>query len=723
MRRILILLIFTIFFTGCTTEDEPIESITPTIIITDQEIISGVIENLQFDELITDDLILPTEIDGVSLHFESSQPEVLSALGVIHRGLEDVEVQLTVTYTYQSHHEVRIYPIVVKGRIWTVNDIIEQDALLLNLNIDMIESDVILPRTGTHGSVITWTSSHPHIVSNQGRYYAPEDAENIILTATFHYESETRTKSFNLPVKPLSDEQKVNMAYEMLLLPHTISQDINLTKRGYFGVSILWESSHPDIINSEGHFQKPIGNIVVTLTATLSIDDVSRPKVFEMTITGSDPLEFLQEALGKLEINHGIEVIFESIELPSSLLSHVNIVWESSHENIITHEGLLTLPSQTTDVTLTAHLSIHDFEVIKTFTYTLIGTEDTVSEHEMLNVSQRQIDITSPFFIDQHMDFTLGFFDGVMMKQDQLVLSGNQLMGSYTSPIYVTVPFTRVNVMWGSVTHPNARTQMHMRSVINGQWSAWTLMGNWGYGGENTPPNLTYFTQGSSSELQYRITLTRQSTEISSPRLHSVSINYVLSSPQLSYDITKLPTHVFYDVPQLRQADTEDSSLWNNICWGTSISMVLQHLGKLNHLSVPQAYYAPLIRQGTLQYGTSKNDIGATQFGLHVSVLEFSSIEMLLSMVSQHGPIIIGVSKGDSPTGKFGPLTFSSGHVIVVVGYTIHASGTIDIIVNDPAVSWIREPFIGHATDLMLVWDKGGVIISRPNSSATSIVK
>jgi hypothetical protein len=375
---------------------------------------------------------------------------------------------------------------------------------------------------------------------------------------------------------------------------------------------------------------------------------------------------------------------------------------------------LVTLPKYTQEVTLTANIRVLEEEEQKTFTYLMIGTSDTESQVEMQNLLERDLNLTSPWIVDSHLDLTLGLFEGVMMKEHHLVLSGNLLEGSYTSPIYVTNDYSRVNVMWGSITHPQARTQMQIRSLINGQWSPWTQMGDWGYGGANQPPRMTYSVSGSSTQLQYKITLTRDSEFISSPRLHSVSLNYVLKTPHFTYNINDLPKHVFYDVPQLRQADTEDSSLWNNICWGTSVSMVLQYLDKLNHLDVPQAYYAPLIRQGTLQYGTSKNDIGATQFGIHVSVIEFDSIEMLLTLLHQEGPIIIGVSKGDSPTGKFGPLTFSSGHVIVVVGYTIHDDGRIDIIVNDPAVSWIREPFIGDAVDLMLVWDKGGVIMNNP---------
>jgi hypothetical protein len=49
--------------------------------------------------------------------------------------------------------------------------------------------------------------------------------------------------------------------------------------------------------------------------------------------------------------------------------------------------------------------------------------------------------------------------------------------------------------------------------------------------------------------------------------------------------------------------------------------------------------------------------------------------------------------------------------VVVVVGYEIHEDGKIDIIINDPAVSWMRFPIKGSVEELMMVWDKGGMLM------------
>ena len=94
---------------------------------------------------------------------------------------------------------------------------------------------------------------------------------------------------------------------------------------------------------------------------------------------------------------------------------------------------------------------------------------------------------------------------------------------------------------------------------------------------------------------------------------------------------------------------------------------------------------------------------------LHQSSLELKV--MLLYFLDHYGPLIVGVSQGDSPTGKFGPLTYSSGHVIVAVGYEINTDGSVDILVNDPAVSWMRYVIKGSLEEFMLVWDHGGLYV------------
>ncbi|MEK4330578.1 S-layer homology domain-containing protein [Paenibacillus sp. FSL R7-0312] len=63
-----------------------------------------------------------------------------------------------------------------------------------------VTKDVILPAAGEHGSVITWTSSHPDIVSGKGEVKRPASTIGVTLTATLKKDGAEAQKSFVLTV-------------------------------------------------------------------------------------------------------------------------------------------------------------------------------------------------------------------------------------------------------------------------------------------------------------------------------------------------------------------------------------------------------------------------------------------------------------------------------------------------------------------------------------------
>jgi hypothetical protein len=356
-------------------------------------------------------------------------------------------------------------------------------------------------------------------------------------------------------------------------------------------------------------------------------------------------------------------------------------------------------------------MTIDDMPLTKSFVYTVYGLSDTSSEVVHQHIPMVQFDLSKVYHLDDSNQLTSGIFDQIVYRNNRLMLAGNALEGSYVSPIFkADQALKRINFMWGSISHAHAKTSFYLRYLSSTGWSDEYLQGTWGYGGENLPPQITFNFPKDVFEVQYKIVLRRDTIAIPSPEITFVSLQPITETMQV-YTTTSLRTSVLYDVPQLKQADTKDAFLWNNICWATSISMMLQYYQKLTDLDIPQEYYSVLIRQGTERFGTTKNDIGSTQFGMILHELEFHSKEMLLHVLDNYGPLIIGVSKGTSPTGDFGPIKFSSGHVVVVVGYEIHENGQIDIIINDPAVSWMRFPIKGSIEELMMVWDKGGMLM------------
>lgn len=701
MKRLcLIFIVISILITGChSSVDEP-----------DIDIVQSSL----FLPTWTDEthIELPDIYEGVDLIWESSNPNLISDSGNISRVYLDTEVILTAHYTFHQIALTKSFIITIKGQPLNALEIVTLDANNLYLE-HQVDHDLELPTSGPNGSLILWESSDPHIISKKGVYYMPIDPSQVVLTATLIYEEARINKTFVLTALAMPDAEKVNRDYVMLDIPITSpSKDLILPSRGYFTSDIVWSSSHPEIISDEGIYTKPIGNIQVSLTATITKGEDSMIKTFTIPIDGYDVDSFFNEVSKTLSINHGIPVLFDNVDLPTSVLDIAHVAWESSHPDILSTSGVFHYPDQTTELTMKAHVTSGDYEKDYFFSYIVYGKYDTQTEMIPQNIEMVSMDTHALFHLDVNENLTLGAYDQVMLKQGHLLIQGGQLSGTYTSPVlYSEIPMNRINFMWGSISHISAKTEFFTRYLMDSSWTPWISQGIWGYGGENTPPSITSHFAQATQNIQYKIVLSKETESQPSPQITFVSIQPIYVYPK-DYSNEVLRNEVLYLVPQLKQADTLDTFLWNNICWATSISMMLQYYNKLNDLPIPQEYYSVLIRRGTERFGTTKNDIGATQFGVILHELEFQSAEMLLYVLDHYGPLIVGVSKGDSPNGAFGPLTYASGHVIVVVGYEIKSDGSVDIIVNDPAVSWMRHTIRGSLEEFMLVWDKGAMLMT-----------
>jgi hypothetical protein len=701
MKRIYLFLILLISMSGC--QDNP-DSLSIDYIEKDLNLISVVHEDF---------IYLPTSFQNFNITWESSNPDVISIDGDVSRVTQDTEISLIAHYFFDNQEKSKTFVLTVKGYPYTAQEIVnfDYDELLIP---SYTSEDILLPQSGSYGSVIIWKSSAAYIISKYGKYYPPIDEEIVTLEATLIYEGIERTKTFLVTATAMPDKDKVERDYLMLdiQIPDPLTYLV-LPSRGYYSSDIIWETSHPDIINNSGTYTKPIGDHIVILTATIKKGNVEMTKPFEIHIKGYDPDQFRSELRKKLVINHGIDIIFDDVELPTEILGIANVSWVSSHPDILSDTGVFNMPDETTTIVLTAYVTSSSFEDELSFAFTIYGKHDESSELVNQNILQVKANPNELFYLDKQERLTSGHFEYLVYRDGGLMLSGTHTEGTYTSPVITNdYAIKRINLMWGSITHEKATTTLLTRYETSSGWSDWLSHGTWGYGGNNTPPQITQGFPNDVFHIQYKVVLSRENNDITSPKLHMVSIQFITEDMHL-YTLADLNQSVLYTVPQLKQADTTDASLWSNICWATSISMMLQYYNHLTDLDVPQEYYSVLIRKGTERFGTPKNDIGATQFGVTLHELEFHSQEMLLFVIDHYGPLIVGVSKGTSPDGKFGPLTYSSGHVIVVVGYEIFEDGRIDIIVNDPAVSWMRYPIRGSLQEFMLVWDRGGMLMQN----------
>lgn len=218
-----------------------------------------------------------------------------------------------------------------------------------------VTGDLLLHAAGPGGSDITWHSSKPEIVSETGAITRPvSDPSNVTLSATMTRGDVSDTKIFTLTVLPADDgDEAIQRDGDALELSELLDPDPgsdNPLDRGSsepfwvpakgWEVTITWESSRPDVVDfvpipvesifdSQTHSIQAStastelagyavrvvppfpgeGDATVTLTATLSLGEVTETKLFHINVRelASDGLHDIPEGGGTAGIP-GVEV-------------------------------------------------------------------------------------------------------------------------------------------------------------------------------------------------------------------------------------------------------------------------------------------------------------------------------------------------------------------------------------------------------------------------------
>ncbi|CAA6803429.1 MAG: Unknown protein [uncultured Sulfurovum sp.] len=207
---------------------------------------------------------------------------------------------------------------------------------------------------------------------------------------------------------PNSDEEDVAKDKEALLfetirsdntLESNIVTDLNLLVVGNNGSSINWSSSNVSVISTDGIVNRPdfeVGNVNVTLTATLTKGSYSDTKTFAFTVKKFDEvIDPDLEDLSKDKEALLFEVIKGNNAVESNILHNLNlliqgsngssITWSSSDVNILSNAGTVSRPDFETgdvEITLTALLSKGSHNDAKTFFLTVKKLDEVVNTDE-----------------------------------------------------------------------------------------------------------------------------------------------------------------------------------------------------------------------------------------------------------------------------------------------------------------------------------------------------
>jgi len=217
----------------------------------DSALVNSPLENIanrldvkKFDAVYSN-LTLPADGgSGVEINWKSSNEKIISNKGIVKRpsiGKKNVKVVLTAILTKGG---------IVVTRNFTANVIpyfsnrlsVERDSsnLILSENLNFLMFDLTLPKKGIEGSVITWSSGNPAIVSNEGiivtRPAKGKSNSKVTLSATITKGNATTIKNFtvNLQDNPEIEkaliEAKQNRDEFIKVIKHYQVEDKNPTK-------------------------------------------------------------------------------------------------------------------------------------------------------------------------------------------------------------------------------------------------------------------------------------------------------------------------------------------------------------------------------------------------------------------------------------------------------------------------------------------------------------
>ncbi len=218
--------------------------------------------------------------------------------------LQYVRIYLEATnYTTVNIDDFKIYYATMPA-IDSLNFDVEwlTDSLLLTepyVMENIIDSDLNLPTTGKYGSQITWESSDPSLIAEDGTVTRPLDVPDdpeVTLTATLTVGGLEVKKTFQFRVlRDFSDAgERLEAGLEALTVSSLTSEDpqqlkysLALSDKSLYGDTLTWSSSNTAVITNSGRVIRPRSDQPaqqVTLTATMSNGSLSQQKQMTFTV-------------------------------------------------------------------------------------------------------------------------------------------------------------------------------------------------------------------------------------------------------------------------------------------------------------------------------------------------------------------------------------------------------------------------------------------------------
>ena len=149
---------------------------------------------------------------GCEITWNSAESSVINTSGEVFRQSGDISVTLTATIRKNNEIDTKTFPVTVLKRRGSNGggideesdeEIVERVANSLQIiyqdgdSASSISKNLTLPAVGAEGAVISWTSSHPTVITPNGNVTRPSSLTFVTLTAKISLNSAQKTKEFS----------------------------------------------------------------------------------------------------------------------------------------------------------------------------------------------------------------------------------------------------------------------------------------------------------------------------------------------------------------------------------------------------------------------------------------------------------------------------------------------------------------------------------------------
>lgn len=381
---------------GGVTESKSFSNIlVPRKDLSDEELIDFTLQNFTIANPLKTNITLPTA-EGISFSLISSNEAVVSSNGIVKRGMEDKQVDLTLRATKGSLTKTKNFPNILVPKVDNATDSLLQD-YLDKLDIKSpVTKNIVLP--ALPGATVSITSTKPSVISDTGVVTRGMTDQTVSIVVSVTKDGITKSRDFwNLNVPKRDDATAISLQdyLDKLTIDNPLTKDLMLTPPE--GATLAISSSNTNVVSNAGKVTRGLTDQTVSLTISVSKDDVVKTRTFSnIKVPQRDGVteEALQAYLDALVIANPLTT---NLSLPS--LDGGTVTISSSDTKVVSNAGVVTRGDANQTVSLTIIVAKDGKSKSKVFSNILVPKRD-VTTGELLDLYLAGLSINSPLTAD-----------------------------------------------------------------------------------------------------------------------------------------------------------------------------------------------------------------------------------------------------------------------------------------------------------------------------------